>query len=690
MKLRPGFLIFNYLLTGLALYCLTSSQVFSPDIGFVLGSALLLCFILEVKKVIPLKAPVKIVFSSGGLLALPLLHFGLDLPLVPLLVWVLVFLLFSRLIFKSELNDYLFGYLLSIVCLLIGAVYIQDLTFAFIFFAFFLALCWGLIFYNMMADRVGSHSPPEIFKQMGGDMDSPSGGLFGLSAGLLLLGLVVTTLAFMGFPRLGSGFFPSGPSLPMSGFSENVRIGDIGRIQQNSGVVMRVEYTQNETPYRPQMPVFWRGVVLDHFDGAYWTSTVKSKWKLSNRPGFGTQLFPFDANSKIVKQTIFVDAMESSVIFTQGIPLFVDGNFWRLQMDLNFAMRTLDRTPGPKTVTLISDLQAPQKSQHREIFNADSKRLHKKFLQLPPLSANVLHLADTLTENSASEKTTAENILNHLRTHFGYTLDLGDSPGSSGLDTFLFQRKEGHCEYFASAMVVLLRLAGIPARLVNGFVGAEWNELGEYMVVRQHHAHSWVEAYLPEAGWTVYDPTPADPAAVENRFDNSITRALDLIQFNWQRYIVRYSMNDQVEMLDRLKTQGQDALGKLSDFRSLNGNDLEAFFKSNRNALIFLCVLIAGGLLARNRSTGRTWFGSSQPLFPVWLYEEMLKRLQKTGIKKQPHWSHREFLNRLPALPEEKLNLIHRITAFYEKARFGQSPVLDTEKKELLNTLRKI
>lgn len=649
---------------------------------------MLVCFILEVKQVLPLKPPVKIVFSSGGLLALPLLHFGLDLPLLPLLVWVLVFLLFSRLIFKSELNDYLFGYLLSIVCLLIGAVFIQDLTFACIFLVFFLALCWGLIFYNMMADRVGSHSPPEVFKQVPA-MDSPAGSLLGLSAGLLLLGLVVTTLAFMGFPRLGSGLFPSGTSLPMSGFSETVRIGDIGRIKQNPGVVMRVQYTQNGTPYRPETTVFWRGVVLDHFDGASWTSTENSKWRLSNRPGFGTQLFPFDAKSRIVKQTVFMDAIDSPVLFTQGIPLFVDGNFWRLQMDLNFTLRTMHRIPGPKTVTLISDIEAPVTSRHREIFNTESEPLHKKFLQTPPLSPNIQHLAQTLTGQAGSDKTRAENILNHLRHNFGYTLDLGDASGSSGLDTFLFKRKEGHCEYFASAMVVLLRLSGIPARLVNGFVGAEWNELGGYMVVRQHHAHSWVEAYLPETGWTVYDPTPPDPAFAENGFDSPLTRALDLIQFNWQRYIARYSMNDQIEMLDRLKVRGQDALEKLRDFRNWD-NGIEAFIKANRNALIFLCVLIAGGLLARNRGPGRPGFFGPRAPFSVQLYEAMLQRLQKTGVKKQPHWSHREFLQRLPALPEEKLNLIHRITEFYEKTRFGKSPVLDTEKKKFLSFLRKI
>ena len=87
-------------------------------------------------------------------------------------------------------------------------------------------------------------------------------------------------------------------------------------------------------------------------------------------------------------------------------------------------------------------------------------------------------------------------------------------------------------------MVMLLRLSGVPARLVNGFMGLEWNELGQYMVVRQHHAHSWVEAYLPEKGWVIYDPTPADPMFALNSFGDPINRALDLMRLNWQSYIL--------------------------------------------------------------------------------------------------------------------------------------------------------
>lgn len=359
-------------------------------------------------------------------------------------------------------------------------------------------------------------------------------------------------------------------------------------------------------------------------------------------------------------------------------------------MDRSFAIKTQDRSPGPKTVTLLSDLRPPPQSEHAAIFNTDAKDMLKKFLQLPPMSARITGLANALTQTAGSEETKARNILGYLTNNYAYTLDLGNQSGQTGLDHFLFTRKEGHCEYFASAMVVLLRLAGVPARLVNGFIGEEWNDLGEYMVIRQQHAHSWVEAYLPGKGWTVYDPTPPDPAFVPNRFNDPMSRALDLLRLNWQRYIVRFSMKDQEVILDRLATGGKNTLQNLQNIGTWKMKEIQAFLKANLPALIFLTTGSVLWFLTRGRWGGLRFALSPRPAFPVWLYQEMLKKLEKAGVSKQPQWTHREFLNRLSSLPQEKLDRIKKITGSYEKSRFGQSPILDTEKKELLNCLSKI
>ncbi len=689
MKLRTGFLFFNYLLTTMALYCLSLSQVFSPLTGFLLFCGLVTCLVLEVKKIIPLLPPLKIISSSWGLLILPLLYFSFDLPLLDLLVWILIFLLFSRLVFKTELNDTLFCYLISLVCLLLGAMVTHGLAFGILFLTFYLVLSWGLITYTMMAERAGRHSPPSVFKQCG-ENELLGGRLFGFSAGLMIVGLALTTLIFTGFPRLGMGFSLSGTASPISGFSESVRLGDIGRIKQNSAVVMRIEFEREGKPYRPANPVFWRGVVLDHFNGSSWFSTVKPKWKFSNQPGIGAQLFPFDPKSGVVRQKIYMDGFDSRVIFTQGLPLFVSGSFRNLQVNMSFSLKTLDRWDRSRMVTLISDISPSRTSHARRIFDRNSKPLLKKFLQLPAMSPEITQLASNLTQTAATQSAKANKILHHLRTGFGYTLELPEDSGRSPLDHFLFTRKKGHCEYFASSMVIMLRLAGIPARLVNGFMGIEWNDLGQYMVVRQHHAHSWVEAYLPEKGWVVYDPTPADPAFSLNSFDDPMSRALDLLRLNWQRYILRYSLNDQAVLLTHLQTTGEETLESIKGLGTLEVDTIKTFIIDNLEILLVLLALAILLVLKRNIFLPWRFSIAPRPAFPVWLYQKMLKRLRTLGIRKQPCWTPREFLQRLSNLPDDKLDSVQKITDYYEKTRFGQFTVLETEKKELRNCLRKI
>ena len=690
MKLRTGFLTFNYLLTAIALYCLTLSQVFPLWFGIFLVCVLGACLALEYKKIIPLFPPLKVLSSSWGLLFLPILYFGFDLPLLDTLVWVLMVLLFSRLVFKTELRDTVFGYLISMTCLLLGAMVTQDLAFAIVFLTFYLVFSWGLITYNMMAEQAGSNSPPALFNQCG-ENTSLGGGLFGFSAALMICGLILTTLIFTGFPRLGQGFSLSGPPSSMSGFSESVRLGDVGRIKQNSRVVMRIEFESDGKPHRPTGPVYWRGVVLDHFNGSSWFSTVKPKWKFSNQPGIGIQLSPWDAKTRVVRQKIYMNGIDSNVIFSDGLPLFIDGNFHQLQVNNSFSLKTPGWQNRSRRVTLISAAAGSRTRRSLKTFDPNSRLLLKKFLQLPAMSPEITRLAGNLTANAVTEEIKADKILHHLRTEFGYSLEPAESSEQTPLDHFLFTRKEGHCEYFASAMVVLLRLTGIPARLVNGFMGLEWNDLGQYMVVRQHHAHSWVEAYFPNKGWVIYDPTPADPLFSLNSFDDPLNRALDLLQLNWQRYILSYSIADQAVLFDHLKATGKETLAAIKGLGTLEVDTIKAFIIKYLITFLGLFGLAIALLLKRQKLLSWRFFLSTDPpVYPVWLYREMLKKLRAQGIHKQPCRTPREFLKQLSTLPDDKLERVQKITACYEKSRFGHFTLPETEKRELLNHLRKI
>ena len=145
------------------------------------------------------------------------------------------------------------------------------------------------------------------------------------------------------------------------------------------------------------------------------------------------------------------------------------------------------------------------------------------YLQLPAIDLRISRLAEQITASAPSNYEKALAIEQYLRAHFGYTLDLGRVRPQDPLAYFLFERKEGHCEYFASSMAVMLRTLGIPSRIVNGFRGGEFNDLTGQYVVRASNAHSWVEAYFPAPGGSVLTRLrpgafPREPAGRECSF----------------------------------------------------------------------------------------------------------------------------------------------------------------------------
>src|SRR5205814_543603 len=137
--------------------------------------------------------------------------------------------------------------------------------------------------------------------------------------------------------------------------------------------------------------------------------------------------------------------------------------------------------------------------------------IRDQYLQLPLLDPRIPALAREMTAGQRSVRERARAIESHLQRDYGYTLELPKQTVPDPLAYFLFSRKKGHCEYFASAMAVMLRTVGIPSRLATGFQSGMYNPLSDLWVVRASDAHSWVEAWIPGYGWATFDPTPADP-----------------------------------------------------------------------------------------------------------------------------------------------------------------------------------
>jgi hypothetical protein len=184
------------------------------------------------------------------------------------------------------------------------------------------------------------------------------------------------------------------------------------------------------------------------------------------------------------------------------------------------------------------------------------------------VSARMAELAAAWAgEGSASER--AARIEQRLHVDYSYTTEFVGRGGASPIEDFLFRDRRGHCEYFASAMVLLLRAQAIPARLVTGFYGAEWSAWETSWVVRQSNAHVWVEAWLPGSGWTTFDPTPPDglPRPGGGGPMASLRDAWDALVFRWDRWVISYDFEDQVGVLGSLRSWWSDLMRSLAGGR---------------------------------------------------------------------------------------------------------------------------
>jgi hypothetical protein len=310
----------------------------------------------------------------------------------------------------------------------------------------------------------------------------------------------------------------------------------------------------------------------------------------------------------------------------------------------------------------------------------------EKYLELqPPPDGRIPKLAEEITTKAPSNYDKAVALEQYLSTHFGYTLELPHSPSKDPVANFLFERKKGHCEYFASSMAVMLRSLHIPSRIITGFRGGEFNDLTGQYIVRASDAHSWVEAYFPGSGWISFDPTPAGNApAGWSRMQLYIDAAASF----WREWIINYDVGHQ-------RTLGRDAATNsrhfFDDARRWIRRQHRALLNAARRAqehfgnfparwlgglvafsaglilLLNLRRLIRGLRAHRLRAHPERAPRESAALW----YDRMVGRLARLGWRKSPSQTPLDFV---AAIQETSLQKkVARFTQAYESARFGKS-----------------
>ncbi|MFZ4857238.1 MAG: transglutaminaseTgpA domain-containing protein [Desulfuromonadaceae bacterium] len=374
-----------------------------------------------------------------------------------------------------------------------------------------------------------------------------------LFSGIVIPILAVPLLLFF-FPIMPRTQMPlwdflSPPASRTSGYSDAVQPGSQSSLTESHTLAFRAEMNR-----QPQPLVYWRGTVFNSTDGKKWTRSNQIPVELTIIVG------------SPVSQTIYQEPSARRTLFAldrpadlarQRISKSADGVFelWRLT---------------GKRVSYTAESQSSGVIQQRNPINKSF------YLQLPDqIPDRVQALAGKITRPGKDARAKVELLENYFRNgNYRYsTKEL--ATGENALELFLFDKKQGHCEFFASSFALLLRLAGVPCRLVGGYLGGEYNQLGGYYIVTEDKAHVWVEAYIDGSGWVRIDPSVFATNAGDvwtNKSSRSLmaqaTLAFDSFNHLWNRLVITYDFEQQMNAVSRISSQIQ-AINPATIVRSL-------------------------------------------------------------------------------------------------------------------------
>ena len=483
-----------------------------------------------------------------------------------------------------------------------------------------------------------------------------------------------------------------------NGFSDRVDLGTIGSVKQDPQIVMRVELPDQPAVEKDRL--YLRGLAYDQYNGQSWTHSGTRRRSLS-LVAEGTFLVrPAGSRSSSglsgsVRQDIMLETLDTAVLFAAPFAELVSGDFLEIQADAMGGLR-LPVSPASRIrYSVIS--QAPQLAADERIASAldypDAILAH--YLQVPMASQHVADLARRVSREATTpfERTLA--IQQHLLENYSYSLEADTATLSHPLEEFLFTRKTGYCEHYATAMVVMLRTVGIPARLVTGFLATEWNEYGGYFTVRQRDAHAWVEVYFPRSGWITMDPTPTVSAAVSTSRWAPLTRFGESVRLQWDRLFVRYSVKDQLAVVYGVR-EGTDALReRVSRWASLLSAPIDQTFSRLLHMVrafhLGMLELVVGAiviglalslLILRDRIAlwATTHLPTSHPqLAIVQLYTRMLRTMERHGVSKPPAATASEFARLVEHKWKAAGPIVANVTALYHQGRFGRTPLTPDE-----------
>jgi transglutaminase-like putative cysteine protease len=598
-----------------------------------------------------------------------------------------------KLLQKKSDRDWIFLYIMAFFQVLLAAGLSISALYLVAFVAFVFFMVSTIILFEMRkTERAVVEKATVKRDELESKLRLPGFGRIPLTAfALIVIIIAIATPMFFFIPRVGGagiGADPGGVST-RSGFSDRIQLGGIGRIQQNDEVVMRVRLDGNDTTGGLR----WRGIALDTFDGQAWS---KSRPNIREpRDKADRDIIQVDyatGRESLLLQTVYLEPLDTPVLFAAPRAVGVQGNFSMLMRDVYGAIY-FQRAGERISYRVLSDTSLPP-PQTLRADRAGYPVQFSNYLQLPAgFDKRIENLAASVTANARNRFDAAFMVENYLQTQFGYTLEQ-KAGGSDPVADFLFNVREGHCEYFATAMALMLRSQGVAARVVTGFQQGDYNETADVFVVRQRHAHAWVEVYFPgEETWVTFDPTPAAGQGTEVAtagLTDQFAKYLEALEMFWIQYFVAFDNQEQRSLFTSVKRGFQDYQVKTSsyfetlriliaewwkDVRGENGFETRAAAVGVGVGAFFLLVLAIVAMVSGARFFRRynylSWVlarfrprrGGAVPDF----YDRMIVLLAARGIVRNPHQTPLEFALSL-GIPEAVL-----ITNEYNRIRFGNS-----------------
>ncbi|MGQ0749492.1 MAG: transglutaminase TgpA family protein [Betaproteobacteria bacterium] len=549
-------------------------------------------------------------------------------------VALLIVMLALKLLEAESRRDALLLIFMSYFLIVTNFLYSQTLT-----TALYMLVCLWIITAAMIACNQTS-SQPDSRHQL-------------RAAGLMLAqSAPVMLVLFLLFPRTAGPLWrlPQDAHAGVSGLSDSMSPGSVSQLSLSDAVAFRVEF-KSATPLARNM--YWRGPVLWDFDGRTWT--VPNAF-LRGKP-------VLEALSPAVEYAVTVEPHNQRWLFALDLP---------------------DAAPSRAVTTSDFQLRSPTPLTHRLRYEARSyleyrtgtderREVLQRALRLPENSnPRTVQFARDLRRRHASDTALIQEVLLMLRNEkFYYTLD-PPLLGLHAVDEFLFDTRNGFCEHYASAFAVLMRAAGIPARIVTGYQGGQRNPFGNYYIVYQADAHAWTEVWLPNEGWVRVDPTAAvsplriqsgiaaavsrnEPLPLLVRGDNPWLRQLqfswDSLANQWNQWVLGYNPERQRWVLSRV------------------GID-EATWRTLGISLVIATALIMLLLVPLMLRTLR-----AQTVDPAHrAYSRFCAKLSRKGMERRPAEGPLHYAARLSRLRPDLAAQVANITGLYVTLRYGVDP----------------